>query len=295
MTGGTCLLSGICDDSRSAECDKTQGSFTYGQCAPWHPWFRLGAIPLPDDHEKWKLYMECVHVEVWVGRLVKVTASYSFHCSLWACSCSFPVWSGQPDSDNLSPEVCPQFTCASEGVTCRGWVPNSNLRFNMLQFKLAGSLLLWKTHLWSWSENDQFRALSSWATTLEHPKGEHNPRRKLDRADDGLFGILTSLGHPGIAPFPQKWRPTTMQISNDINRSRWQKCNACGFQGPGWPAWRHPLPGKCSWSAAEIRDAVGSGADNVVEKAVDGTPAGSRRMTTDMMWNDVTWCDILFA
>ncbi|CAL1151215.1 unnamed protein product, partial [Cladocopium goreaui] len=32
LTGGTCLISGICDDSRSAECDRTQGSFTYGQC-----------------------------------------------------------------------------------------------------------------------------------------------------------------------------------------------------------------------------------------------------------------------
>ena len=32
LTGGMCLLTGICDDSRSAECDKTQGSLTFGQC-----------------------------------------------------------------------------------------------------------------------------------------------------------------------------------------------------------------------------------------------------------------------
>eukprot|EP00435_Cladocopium_sp_Y103_P022422 s3107_g5.t1 len=32
LTGGTCLISGICDDSRSAECDRSGGSLTFGQC-----------------------------------------------------------------------------------------------------------------------------------------------------------------------------------------------------------------------------------------------------------------------
>lgn len=32
LTGGSCALTGICDDSRSAECDRTQGSMTWGQC-----------------------------------------------------------------------------------------------------------------------------------------------------------------------------------------------------------------------------------------------------------------------